>query len=939
MDIGKVNQVEITTEMQKSFLDYAMSVIVARALPDVRDGLKPVHRRILYAMDQMGLRHSSHYTKSAKVVGEVLGKYHPHGDIPVYDALVRLAQEFSMRYQLIDGQGNFGSVDGDSPAAMRYTEVRMAGISDEIIADIDKETVDFVQNFDNTLKEPTYLPARLPNLLLMGSEGIAVGLATKIPPHNLTEVVDAVVLIIEKGKARAKKSEIVEPVKKDVFDIPKISFDGEKPTPKAKAETFLPTEVTFDSEASIDDLTEIVKGPDFPTAGAIYDSKQIKEAYATGRGRIVIRGKAEIEETKGAKFQIIISELPYQVNKAEMVARIAQLHKDHKIEGIADLRDESDRQGIRVVVELKRDAKPKAVLNNLFKHTALQTTFPANFVALVDQTPQTLNLKQILVEYVKHRQQVVVKRTIFDLKQNRARAHILEGLKIALDNLDAVIKTIKESESAEAAKTNLMTRFKLSELQSIAILDMQLRRLAALERKKIEDEYKAVMKIIAELEDLLGHPQKVLVTIKTELMDLRAKYGDPRKTKVFKQPVGEFSEEDLVPLEETIITITGTGYIKRQNPSVFRAQHRGGKGVMGMTTKEEDEIAHLVAGTTHDDLLFLTSKGRVFKVKAWELPEGSRQAKGQALVNLINLEQEEVVQSILAINPTVHEGQKYLLLVTRKGTAKKTNLSDYQNIRTSGLIAIKLEKGDELVWARITSGDDNILLVTHEGKSIKFKESDIRSTGRDTMGVRGVLLKGDDYVVGMESFPPKLTTPEDKRKKVFRDILVVMERGIGKRTPVELFPTQKRGGLGVKVAQVTDKTGKISAVQMVDPAIDEVVLTSKNAQVIKLPLKNIPQLSRATQGVILMRFHGKSDTVAAVTCLSKDFEGKESVIEAQGEIEEVEEKTKRGEKPTKPAKPKKQKATKPVKAIKKVTKSKPKPKPKVKPKTKPKKKR
>lgn len=867
-DIGKVNQVEIIPEMQKSFLDYAMSVIVQRALPDARDGLKPVHRRIIYAMDQMGLRHTSHYSKSAKVVGEVLGKYHPHGDVAVYDSLVRLAQTFTMRYPLVDGQGNFGSVDGDSPAAMRYTEVRLDDISDEIIADIDKETVDFIPNFDNTLKEPVYLPARLPNLLLMGSEGIAVGLATKIPPHNLEEVVSAAIFIIENGKAIAKKSQSSES-QRDVFDIPKISFDHEK-SDSAGKESLLPTEVTFDSDATVDQLCEFIKGPDFPTAGIIYDAQQIKEVYATGRGRIVIRGKAEIEETKAGKFQIIITEIPYQVNKAEMVARIAQLVKDHKVEGISDLRDESDRDGIRVVVELKRDAKPKAVLNNLYKHTALQTTFPANIVALVDQTPQTLNLKQILIEYVKHRQQVVVKRTIFDLKQNRARAHILEGLKIALDNLDAVIKTIKESESAEAAKTNLMTRFKLSELQAVAILDMQLRRLAALERKKIEDEYNAVIKLITQLEDLLAHPQKILTVIATELKQLKEKYGDPRKTKVIKQAIGQFSEEDLVPLEETIITITGTGYIKRQNPSVFRAQHRGGKGVMGMTTKEEDEIEHLVAATTHDDLLFLTSKGRVFKVKAWELPEGSRQAKGQALVNLINLGQDEVVQSILAINPTQHEGQKYLLLVTRKGTVKKTAISDYENIRTSGLIAIKLEAGDELVWARITSGDDNILLVTHEGKSIKFKEKDIRSTGRDTMGVRGILLKGEDYVVGMESFPPKLDVPNDKRKKVFRDILVVMEKGIGKRTPVELFPLQNRGGQGVKVAQVTPKTGRITAVQMVDPGVDEVVLTSKSAQVIKLPLKNIPQLSRATQGVILMRFQSKTDLVAAVTCLTAD---------------------------------------------------------------------
>lgn len=869
-DIGKVNPTEITTEMEKSFLDYAMSVIVARALPDVRDGLKPVHRRILFAMEQMGLHHSGKHTKSAKVVGEVLGKYHPHGDIPVYDALVRLAQDFSMRYPLVDGQGNFGSVDGDSPAAMRYTEVRLAAISEEILADIDKETVEFIPNFDNTLAEPVYLPARLPNLLLAGSEGIAVGLATKIPPHNLGEVIDAIVYTIDHGKALAGKASRQQEAAEDTFNIPKISFGVEGKKEKAEEKEVLPTQVSFDSEVTVDNLVQFIKGPDFPTGGAIYDAAQIKECYATGRGRIVVRGRAEIEETKSGKFQIIVSEIPYQVNKAEMVARIAQLVKDHKIEGVSDLRDESDRDGIRVVVELKRDARPKAVLNNLYKHTALQTTFPANFVALVDQTPLTLTLKQILVEYVRHRQQVVVRRTIFDLKQNKARAHILEGLKIALTHLDAVIKTIKESESAEAAKFNLMNRFKLTEIQAVAILDMQLRRLAALERKKIEDEYKEVLKTIARLEDLLKHPEKILGVIKEEVKELKGKHADERRTKVYKQAIGEISEEDLVALEETIITVTGTGYIKRQNPSVFRAQHRGGKGVMGMTTKEEDKIAYLVAATTHDDVLFLASTGRVFKVKAWDLPEGSRQAKGQALVNLINTEQGETVQSILAINPKAHAGQKYLLLVTRKGTVKKTPISNYENIRASGLIAIKLEKGDELVWAKVTSGEDDILLATHEGKSIKFREKDIRPTGRDTMGVRGILLKKEDYVVGMEAFPPKLTVPADKRKKVFRDILVVMEKGIGKRTPVGQFPTQKRGGQGVKVAEVTPKTGKIVAVQMVDQTLDEVVLTSRSAQVIKLPLKNISQLSRATQGVILMRFHDKQDTVAAVTCLAKE---------------------------------------------------------------------
>ncbi len=819
-NLGKIQPVEIVTEMQKNFLDYAMSVIVARALPDVRDGLKPVHRRILYAMHDMGLRASAKYKKSATVVGEVLGKYHPHGDVPVYDAMVRLAQDFSMRYPLIDGQGNFGSVDGDSPAAMRYTEAKMSAIAEEMLADIDKETVDTEPNFDGSIQEPKFLPAKLPNLLLMGSEGIAVGMATKIPPHNLTEVVDAIAHLID------------------------------------------------NPEATIDDLIQFVKGPDFPTQGAIYDAKAISEVYHTGRGRIIIRGKAEIEEAKSGKTQIIITELPYQVNKAEMVARIADLHHEKKIEGISDLRDESDRHGIRVVIELKRDAKPKSLLNNLYKHTALQTSFPANFVALVEGTPQTLNLKQILVEYIKHRQLIVTRRTEYELKIARARAHILEGLKIALDHLDAVIKTIRESADSDVARKNLMERFGLSEIQATAILDMQLRRLAALERKKIEDEYKAIMELIGKLEDLLAHPVKILTVIKGELAEIKQKYGDERLTKVFKNAVGEFSEEDLIPSEETVITITGTGYIKRQSPSVFRAQHRGGKGVTGMTTKEEDEIAHILSANTHDDLMFFTNKGRVFKVKVYDLPEGSRQAKGQAIVNLINIEQDEKLQAVLATGK--NDGFKFLFMATRKGTVKKTKLSEFENIRNSGKIAIKLDPGDSLKWIKGSTGTDNILLVSHSGKSIRFKEEDVRATARDTVGVRGIELKSEDFVVGMEVFSTTKDTPADKRRKTFEDVLIVMGRGLGKRTSVKEWPLQKRGGQGVKAAEVTDKTGLIVACIAVDENVDQVILTSKSAQVIKLPLKNIPQLGRPTQGVILMRFSNKTDSVAAVTYLEKE---------------------------------------------------------------------
>ncbi len=820
--IGKILPVEITTEMQKNFLDYAMSVIVARALPDVRDGLKPVHRRILYAMWDMGLKYAGKHRKSATVVGEVLGKYHPHGDVSVYDSLVRLAQEFSMRYPLVDGQGNFGSIDGDSPAAMRYTEAKLAKISEEMLTDIEKETVDMGPNFDNTHDEPIFLPAKLPNLLLMGSDGIAVGMATKIPPHNLSEVVDAVSHLID------------------------------------------------NPEATVDDLMQFVKGPDFPTYGNIYDAKAIAEVYNTGRGRIVVRGKAEIEETKSGKSQIVITEIPYQVNKAEMVTRIADLVHEKKVEGISDLRDESDRHGIRVVIELKRDAKPKSLLNNLYKYTALQTTFPANFVALVDGTPQTLGLKPILVEYIKHRQLVVTRRTQYDLKQAKARAHILEGLKIALDHLDAVIKTIRESADSEVAKKNLMDRFGLSEIQATAILDMQLRRLAALERKKIEDEYKAIMELINHLEDLLSHPEKILTVIKNELIELKEKFGDDRRTKVYKMGLGEFSEEDLIPSEETVITITSTGYIKRQNPSVFRTQHRGGKGVTGMTTKDEDDIAQIIAANTHDDILFFTSTGRVFKLKVYDLPEGSRQSKGQAVVNLINVNQDEKLQTVLTLGKS--DTVKFLLMVTRHGTVKKTKLTDYDNIRTSGIIAIKLETGDSLEWVKPTTGSDQVLLVSYDGKSIRFKEEDVRPTARDTMGVRGIELKPTDYVVGMEVFPSTKEAPTDKRRKTFEDVLIITGNGLGKRTSVRNWPLQKRGGQGVKAASLTDKTGKLVSCIGVDETVDQVVLTSRSAQIIKLPLKNIPQLGRDTQGVILMRFSRKGDSVASVTCLEKDVE-------------------------------------------------------------------
>lgn len=826
MNIGKIQPSEITAEMQKSYLDYAMSVIVARALPDARDGLKPVHRRILYAMHQMGLSHSARYTKTAKVVGEVLGKFHPHGDVAIYDALVRLGQQFSMRYPLIDGQGNFGSIDGDPPAAMRYTEARLSAIAAEMLLDIEKETVRFVSNFDNTLEEPVYLPAKLPNLLLMGSEGIAVGMATKIPPHNLTEVVDALMFLI--GKTKVEK------------------------------------EAGFSFDVSLEDLMTFIQGPDFPTAGAIYDATEIKNAYATGRGKIVIRGKAEIEEIGQGKSAIAITELPYQVNKANLVAKIADLVKNKKLDGISDLRDESDRRGIRVVVELKRDAQPKKVLNNIFKYTELQTTFPVNMVALVDQTPQTLTLKTILEVYLKHRHEVIRKRSEFELKAAKAREHILEGLMIAVRHIDEVIAIIKKSKNADEAKTKLMARFKLTDIQATAILDMQLRRLAALERQKIEDELAMIRETIAYLTDLLANPTKILKVIKEELTKLKEKYGDERRTRVFKSKVGEFTDEQLIQNEQMIITMTETGYIKRVPRTTFKTQERGGKGVIGMTTKEEDTIDKLVTAQTHDTMLFFTEKGKVYQVRVWDIPEASRQSKGQAVVNLINIESSEKVTSILAYSlkrsDQKEQGIGYILMATKKGVVKKTKLSEFENIRKNGLVAIKLESGDELAWAKLTSGGDDILLVTHEGKSIRFGESEARPMGRDTMGVRGILLKPNDYIVGMEVI--------DKEAKK-ADFLTIMEKGIGKKTAAGGFPKQRRGGQGVKVAQIKPKTGNVVVSQLVPPETESVILTSTKGQVVKLPIASVPRLSRATSGVILMRFTDKSDTIAAATCLTK----------------------------------------------------------------------
>ncbi len=863
---GKIKEVGIVAEMERSYLDYAMSVIVMRALPEVRDGLKPVHRRILYAMHQLGLTFGSKYSKSAKIVGEVLGKYHPHGDMAVYEALVRMAQDFSLRYPLIDGQGNFGSVDNDPQAAMRYTEARMSKISAELLADIKKETVDFVLNFDNSLEEPVVLPARLPNLLLNGSDGIAVGMATKIPPHNLNELVDACIAVLDGGKLEKleKNGEELELKKID------LASQDEKEIIFREVYDLEKEEFEFETKASSQDLLKYIKGPDFPTYGQIFNKEAIEEIYTTGRGKIIMRGKAEIQETKGGKFKIIISEIPYQVNKASMVAKIAQLVREKKIVGISGLRDESDRDGIRVVVELQRVAIPKSVLNKLYKLTPLQTSYPANIVALVDGVPQTLNLRQILLLFLRHRHEIIRRRTIFDLKEAKLRSHILEGLKIALDNLDAVIETIKKSKDSEIAKFNLMKKFELTSLQATAILDMQLRRLAALERQKIKAEYQEIKKAMDKLIAILTQPKRMLGVIKKELEEIKEKYGDKRRTKVFAQAIGDFSEEDLIPDKKTIITITKTGYIKRIPPSTFRSQRRGGKGVMGMTKKEEDQIDHLLFAQTHDEVLFFTDKGRVFNLRVWDIPDGSRQSKGQAVINLINIEQKEKVQAIL----TTKKGEKgFVTIVTKNGLIKKTDLKKFKKIRVSGIIAISLKGNDQVVDVELTSGESQMFIVTKNGKCIRFAGSDVRSMGRDVQGVKGVSLKEKDRVISLDIIPEKLPQPKDKRIKVYRHLLVVMENGIGKRTNVYEYPLQKRGGVGVKVANITAKTGQVACANVVNEKDEQAILTSRQAQIIKLPIRNIPVLSRATQGVILMRFRKDKnkiiDKVSAMTCLKK----------------------------------------------------------------------
>ncbi len=810
---GLVAPLAITDEMKKSYLDYAMSVIVTRALPDVRDGLKPVHRRILYAMWSVGLRSTAKFRKSATVVGEVLGKYHPHGDTAVYDSMVRLAQDFSMRYMLVKGQGNFGSMDGDSAAAMRYTEAKMSAIAEELLFDIEKDTVNFVPNFDGSHKEPSVMPAKLPQLLLNGTMGIAVGMATNIPPHNLRELVSAIQHLID------------------------------------------------NPEATVEDLMEFVKGPDFPTAGIIYNKKDILQAYASGRGGIVMRGKAEIVERKKDSYAIIISEIPYQVNKASLVEKIALLIKEKKLDGIKDLRDESDKDGVRVVIDLKKEAYPKKILNSLYKNTQLQTTFHVNMLALVDGIqPKVLTLKAVLEEYIKHRQEVIRRRTEFDLAKAKARAHILEGLMIALANIDAVIKVIKESKDKETAKENLMKKFKLSELQAIAILEMRLQNLANLERLKIENELKDKMKLIKSLEAILASKKKMLEIVKDEAGELAEKYGDERRTQVVAKGFKDFSIEDLVPNEEAVVIMTRDGYIKRTAPDTFKVQGRGGKGVIGLTTKEEDMVEFMFTTTTHSDVLFFTTKGRVFQLKSYEIPQALRTAKGQAIVNFLQLSAGEQVSSILPLDKI--SDSKYLFFATERGLVKKVELNAFDNVRRSGLIAIKIRPEDKLIWAKPTSGNDDIQLVTADGQAIRFKEEEVRDMGRNAAGVHGIRLKGDDKVVGMG-----IINAERAKGKKYQ-ILTIMSYGYGKRTDISHYKAQGRGGSGIKTAKVTSKTGKLVNAFVVNSEYmtdKDIIIISEKGQVIRLPYKSINEAGRDTQGVKLMRFKISGDKVASVT--------------------------------------------------------------------------
>lgn len=803
-----VSAQSITKEMENSYLEYAMSVIVSRALPDVRDGMKPVHRRILHAMNELGLRSSASFRKSAAVVGEVLAKYHPHGDSAVYDSMVRMAQDFSLRYTLVRGQGNFGSIDGDNAAAMRYTEAKMEKISDEMMTDIDKETVNWKDNYDGRYKEPTVLPTKLPQLLLNGTTGIAVGMATSIPPHNLGELIDGLI------------------------------------------------HLSHNPDATLDDLMQFIKGPDFPLGGILYNVEDIKTAYATGRGGMVVRSRTEIVEKKGGKFNIIVTEIPYMVNKANLITKIAELVRDKKITGIYDIRDESNKQGIRIVIELKKDSYPKKILNQLFKMTQLQSSFNMNMIALVDEIqPQLLDLKQVLEHFISHRKEVITRRTEYELKIAKARAHILEGLKLALEHIDKIIETIKKSGTKEEALEKLMNEYKLSELQGKAILEMRLQTLAGLERQKIEDELAEKLALISELEGILADPEKVRQIMEEEMAEIKEKYADERRTEIIPHAINSISRKDIIPNEPVFVMLSRENYIKRVPTSAFRAQNRGGKGVVGGTTKETDEIKLIRFAHNHDELLYFTNQGRVFKLPVFEIPKASRQAKGQAIVNLLQLQEDENVTAILKTGEEF-KGQ-YLLMATKKGTVKKTKVEDFQNVRKSGLIAIKLRDDDSLEWVRECSEGNEILLVTREGKCIRFNEADARDMGRASIGVRGIKLKAEDEVVEMDVIKEVETA----------ELLVVMGNGLGKMTPVTNYRFQGRGGSGVKTATINDRTGKVIGAKVIGKETDaDLVMVSKSGQIIRLHTGQIPSRGRATQGVYLMRLK-PNDKVASISLI------------------------------------------------------------------------
>jgi DNA gyrase subunit A len=808
MEVVTIKPIDIEEEMKSSYLDYAMSVIVSRALPDVRDGLKPVQRRILYAIDGLGLRHNSPYKKSARIVGEVLGKYHPHGDAPVYEAMVRMAQDFSMRYPLVDGQGNFGSIDNDPPAAMRYTEARLSEIAEEMLVDIERNTIDFVPNFDDSLQEPSVLPARLPNLLVSGSSGIAVGMTTNIPPHNLGEICDAIVYLID------------------------------------------------NPQAAVEELMKVVKGPDFPTAGIIWGKEGIDNAYTTGQGKIILRAKANELSSKGGKRQIVVSELPYQVNKAALVERIAELVKGKRISGIAEVRDESDREGMRIVMELKKEAQPRQVLNNLYKYTAMQSAFFINMVALLHGQPKVINLKEALTSYIDFRSQVITRRSQFELDKAKDRAHILEGFRIALNNLDQVIKIIRQSQTVESARVGLMAAFALSQIQAQAILDMPLRRLARLEQEKIAEEYADVIKNISYLEDLLANPRKVLSLVAQDAKELKSKHGDSRRTVVEAEEVEEFRTEDLVPHETMVVTLTSRGFIKRIPISAYRLQRRGGKGVMGMVTRGADTVHHILVTDTHDNLLFFTSAGKVYCLKCYEIPEdSSRTAKGIAIVNLLPIDLEDEVTVLLAL--ASFPADRFLLMATRDGVIKKTTLSEFASIRRNGLIAMGLRNGDELISAGVVTGEDEVILVSRNGQAIRFKVENLRTASRTSGGVRGIRLV-DDYVVGMGI--------------VFPDayVLTVTENGSGKLTPIKNYPVHNRGGKGVRAYRVSLKTGNLAVSKLVSLQ-GSLVMLSARGNVVNIPLEQVSIQGRGGRGARLMGL-AEGDSVVSATWVFRQEE-------------------------------------------------------------------